>query len=67
VLGTIPRVGNTRWVSDSSRKRTVIWTVVCVTFVSVFISAFYFYGKSSREQLLDLNLSSTTTTGQPGP
>jgi uncharacterized protein involved in exopolysaccharide biosynthesis len=57
VLGTIPRVGNTRWVSESSRKRTVIWVAVCVTFVCVSISAFYFYGKSSKEQLIELNPS----------
>lgn len=60
VLGTIPRVGNARWVSESSRKRTVIWVAVCVTFVCVFISAFYFYGKSSREQLIDLNPTMTS-------
>ena len=60
VLGTIPRVGNARWVSESSRKRTVIWVAVCVTFVCVFISAFYFYGKSSREQLIDLNPTLTS-------
>jgi uncharacterized protein involved in exopolysaccharide biosynthesis len=67
VLGTIPRVGNTRWVSESSRKRTVIWVAVCVTFVCVFISAFYFYGKSSREHLIDLNPSLSNKTEAPQP
>lgn len=67
VLGTIPRVGNARWVSESSRKRTVIWVAVCVTFVCVFISAFYFYGKSSREHLIDLNPSISTKTEAPQP
>ena len=65
VLGTIPRVGNTRWVSESSRKRTVIWVAVCVTFVCVFISAFYFYGKSSREHLIDLNPAISSKTEAP--
>ncbi|HKW13112.1 MAG TPA: GNVR domain-containing protein [Candidatus Krumholzibacteria bacterium] len=65
VLGTIPRVGNTRWVSETSRKRTVIWVAVCVTFVCVFISAFYFYGKSSREHLIDLNPSISKQTEAP--
>jgi polysaccharide biosynthesis transport protein len=66
VLGTIPRVGNKAWVSESSRKRTVIWVAVCVTFVCVFISAFYFYGKSSREHLIELNPSlSKTEAPQP--
>jgi uncharacterized protein involved in exopolysaccharide biosynthesis len=67
VLGTIPRVGNTRWVSESSRKRTVIWVAVCVTFVGVFISAFYFYGKSSKEHLIDLGPSISTRTEAPQP
>jgi len=67
VLGTIPRVGNARWVSETSRKRTVIWVAVCVTFVCVFISAFYFYGKSSREHLIDLNPSVSTKTEAPQP
>jgi polysaccharide biosynthesis transport protein len=67
VLGTIPRVGNARWVSEKSRKRTVIWVAVCVTFVCVFIGAFYFYGKSSREQMIDLNPAVTTSnTEAPG-
>jgi polysaccharide biosynthesis transport protein len=65
VLGTIPRVGNARWVSETSRRRTVIWVAVCVTFVCVFISAFYFYGKSSREHLIDLNPSISTQTEAP--
>jgi uncharacterized protein involved in exopolysaccharide biosynthesis len=60
VLGTIPRVGNARWVSESSRKRTVIWVAVCVTFVCVFISAFYFYGKSTREQMIELSPTLST-------
>ena len=67
VLGTIPRVGNTRWVSESSRRRTVIWVAVCVTFVCVFISAFYFYGKSTREALIDLNPTISTQSEVPQP
>lgn len=67
VLGTIPRVGNARWVSETSRRRTVIWVAVCVTFVCVFISAFYFYGKSSREHLIDLNPSISNQTEAPKP
>jgi hypothetical protein len=45
----------------------VIWVAVCVTFVCVFISAFYFYGKSSREAMLDLHptLPSRSEARQP--
>lgn len=67
VLGTIPRVGNTRWVSESSRKRTVIWVAVCVTFLCVFLSAFYFYGKSSHEQMIALHPAIPAKAEVPGP
>jgi succinoglycan biosynthesis transport protein ExoP len=67
VLGTIPRVGNARWSSETSRKRTVVWVAVCVTFVCVFIGAFYFYGKSTREGLIDLNPTISTQSKVPQP
>jgi hypothetical protein len=35
--------------------------------VGVFISAFYFYGKSSREHLIELNPSISTKTEAPRP
>lgn len=62
VLGTVPRFDKTRWTHDNARKRTVIWSVTAVVLLGVALSAFYFYGKSTREQLIDLDLSRTPTT-----
>jgi uncharacterized protein involved in exopolysaccharide biosynthesis len=64
VLGTIPRFEKTKWFHDSARKRAVVWTATSVVFLGVALAGFYFYGKSVREQMIDLNLNekSTTTT-----
>ncbi len=61
VLGTVPRFEKTRWFHDSSRKRAVAWTVTCVVATAAALAGFYFYGKSVREQLLDLDLRQATT------
>lgn len=57
VLGTVPRFERTRWFHDSARKRAVIWSVVCVMATGAALAGFYFYGKSVREQWIDLDLS----------
>ncbi len=69
VLGTVPRFDKTRWFHDSSRKRVLVWTTTVVVLVGIAISAFYFYGKSMKEQMLDIDLSnaSVSTTAPPKP
>jgi uncharacterized protein involved in exopolysaccharide biosynthesis len=57
VLGTVPRFDRARWRHDSARKRSIIWTVTVIVLVGVVIASFYSYGKSTREQLIDLDLS----------
>ncbi|HEX5132896.1 MAG TPA: GNVR domain-containing protein [Candidatus Krumholzibacteria bacterium] len=66
VLGTIPRFEKTRWFHDSTRKRVIIWSLTIVMLLTLCIAAFYFYGKSTREQLIDLDLSHPTSTTGPG-
>ncbi len=66
VLGTVPRFEGTRWVHDTARKRAVIWSVTVVVLLGVAISAFYFYGKSTREALIDLDLSHAEAPVTPG-
>lgn len=66
VLGTVPRYERTRWTHDSARKRAVIWSVTVVVLVAVAVSAFYFYGKSVREELIDLDLTGSQATSNPG-
>ncbi len=65
VLGTIPRFDRTRWYHDSARKRTIMWSATVLILVGVAVSAFYFYGKSTREQLIDLDLSHTPARTAP--
>jgi hypothetical protein len=63
VLGTVPRFEKTRWFHDSTRRRAIIWSVTVAVLVGLCISAFYFYGKSMRESLIDLNISHETSGG----
>jgi uncharacterized protein (DUF3084 family) len=67
VLGTVPRFERLPWFHDSARKRAVIWTLVCVVATAAALSAFYFFGKSTREQLIELDLSRTAAQEQPKP
>jgi succinoglycan biosynthesis transport protein ExoP len=66
VLGTIPRFEKMRWTHDTARKRAIIWSVTVVVLLGVAISAFYFYGKSTRAQLIDLNFSNSQSSAPPG-
>lgn len=61
VLGTVPRFEKTRWFHDSARKRAIIWTITIVTVTAAALGGFYFFGKSVREQMIDLDVSSPTT------
>ncbi len=60
VLGTVPRFERTRWFHDSARKRAVVWSVVCVLATGAALAGFYFYGKSMREQWIELDLSNAS-------
>lgn len=66
VLSTIPRFDKTRWFHDSARKRIIVWSVTSVVFVSVAIAGFYFYGRSMRKEMIDLNLNPPSATN-PAP
>ena len=69
VLGTVPRVGNTRWAHDSARRRNLIWVGVSVGVLLVSIGTFYYVGKSRREALIDLHVTRPTsaTTSETTP
>jgi uncharacterized protein involved in exopolysaccharide biosynthesis len=66
VLGTVPRFEKTKWFHDSARKRAVVWTATSLVFLGVALAGFYFYGKSAREQMIDLNLNESATSS-PNP
>lgn len=60
VLGTVPRFeSDARWRQETSVKRTVVWATAFVVVVAVSLFAFYFYGKSSKEQMIDVNVTHT--------
>ena len=69
VLGTVPRVGNTRWAHDSARRRNLIWVGVSVGVLLVSIGTFYYVGKSRREALIDLHVARppSATTSETTP
>jgi succinoglycan biosynthesis transport protein ExoP len=56
VLGTVPRFEKTRWFHDSARKRAVIWSITCVVATAAALAAFYLFGKSVREQAIELDV-----------
>lgn len=64
VLGTVPRFEKTRWFHDSARKRALVWSVTCVVVTAAALTGFYLFGKSTREQLIDLDLSRAATATQ---
>lgn len=67
VLGTVPRFERTRWFHDSARKRAIIWTITIVSVTAAALAGFYFFGKSVREQMIDLDVSAPTTTQESQP
>ena len=62
VLGTVPRFDeHGRWQGENTRKRAVMWAVTSVLVLGIALSGFYFYGKSAREQHIDLQVTSSST------
>jgi uncharacterized protein involved in exopolysaccharide biosynthesis len=60
VLGTVPRFEKTGgWHGDNRGRRTVAWVTASVLIVAVSLMGFYFYGKSSKEQMIDIDVSSS--------
>ncbi|MCI0453070.1 MAG: hypothetical protein L0Z51_11925 [Candidatus Latescibacteria bacterium] len=68
VLGTVPRFEKTRWFHDSARKRAIIWSITAVVATGALLTAFYLFGKTTREQLIELNVENATAAPrEPGP
>lgn len=61
VLGTVPRFEKGgKFTVEGSRRRTLAWMGVAAAIIIISIVGFYLYGKSSRAQMIDLNLGQTT-------
>jgi uncharacterized protein involved in exopolysaccharide biosynthesis len=60
VLGTVPRFESSKvWYDQSRFKRTFAWVTVSVLVVAVSLMGFYFYGKSSKENMINVNVTQT--------
>jgi uncharacterized protein involved in exopolysaccharide biosynthesis len=58
VLGTIPKFEHdTKWYHDTTRKRVIAWSATTLVVIAVSLFGFYFYGKSSKEQMIDVNIT----------
>jgi len=61
VLGTVPRFDETgRWQAENTRKKAIMWAATSVLVLGIALSGFYFYGKSAREQHIDLQVTSSS-------
>ena len=64
VLGTVPKFDrHGRWQPESARKKALLWTVTSIIVLTVSIAGFYFYGKSSRQQMLNINVTASSARG----
>ncbi len=60
VLGTVPRFERSGpWRPENRVKKAVTWATVSVLVVVVSLMGFYFYGKSSKQQMVNINISSS--------
>ncbi len=60
VLGTVPRFDDAPKGSEGRAKRVLLWVTTCLVITGASIAGFYYYGKSSRNAMIDLNISQTT-------
>ncbi len=58
VLGTIPHIDSgAKWKRMRLRKVALIWSAVSVVVIAVALFGFYYYGKVSAKQAIDVYLS----------
>jgi uncharacterized protein involved in exopolysaccharide biosynthesis len=61
VLGTVPRIETTGsgWRRENRVRRVLIWATTSILLTAVSIFAFYFYGKSTKENLVSFQMTNT--------
>lgn len=64
VIGTIPKVeqGGVVWRRKNRAKQVAIWATTCIVLTTASIFAFYFYGKSTKENLITFQMHKTENT-----
>jgi hypothetical protein len=64
VIGTVPKIetmgGN--WKGENRVKRAAIWTTTAVVLATVAVFAFYFYGKTTKENMVSFRVSKSQQT-----
>ena len=64
VLGTVPKIEEMggSWRGESRTKRVVIWVTTAIVLITVSVFAFYYYGKSTKENMITFRISSPRQT-----
>jgi uncharacterized protein involved in exopolysaccharide biosynthesis len=64
VIGTIPKIESMGggWKGENRAKKVVIWVTTSAVLASVAIFGFYFYGKSTKENMVTFRMATTQQT-----
>jgi succinoglycan biosynthesis transport protein ExoP len=68
VLGTVPKIEEmgASWRGENRLRKVVIWSTTTIVLTTVAIFAFYFYGKSTKENMVTFRITAPKeTTGGP--
>lgn len=68
VLGTVPKIDEmgSSWRGENRTRKVIIWSTTTIVLTTVAIFAFYFYGKSTKENMVTFRINSPKqTTGGP--
>jgi uncharacterized protein involved in exopolysaccharide biosynthesis len=68
VLGTVPKIDEmgASWRGENRLRKVVIWSTTTIVLTTVAIFAFYFYGKSTKENMVTFRITAPKeTTGGP--
>jgi len=64
VIGTVPKIETMGggWKGENRVKRAAIWTSTAVVLAAVAVFAFYFYGKSTKENMVTFRMPKAQQT-----
>ncbi len=67
VLGTVPRLENApRWAPEGARRRAAVWVAVVVLLAGAAVAGFWFYGRSSHNAMIDIDVTHARSNGGGG-
>jgi uncharacterized protein involved in exopolysaccharide biosynthesis len=64
VIGTVPKIESMggSWKGENRVKKAAIWTSTAVVLAAVAVFAFYFYGKSTKENMVTFRMTNSQQT-----